>query len=270
MPRPGDTETEFGVPIPGVILPEADWARTAVKRLPPEGPLDWRALFGRSAPVVLELGCGNARYTLMSAIARPETDHVAVDVLPVVIRYATRRGNQRGLSNTRFVVRDAQDFLGRYVPEGSVVEIHLYHPQPCHDPREAHRRLVTPRFLADVHRALAPGGLFVAQTDNPDYWSYMTRVLPVFFEFREQEGPWPDAPEGRSRREILARSRGLAIFRGEGRRLDGLSRNEALALARELPAPTFESQGPWRELDAMEGESERGPRVRPRSPGGRR
>ncbi|MGE3819401.1 MAG: tRNA (guanine-N7)-methyltransferase, partial [Isosphaeraceae bacterium] len=95
MPQPGDVESEFGVPIPGVILPEADWARTAVKRLPPEGPLDWPSLFGRNAPVVLELGCGNARYTLMSALARPELDHVAVDVLPVVIRYATRRGNQR-------------------------------------------------------------------------------------------------------------------------------------------------------------------------------
>src|SRR5690348_14974499 len=92
-PEPGSVELELGtdVPIPGAILPEADWARTAIKRLPPPGPLDWSAVFGREAPVVLELGCGNGRYTLLSALARPERNHFALDILPVVIRYATRR-----------------------------------------------------------------------------------------------------------------------------------------------------------------------------------
>ncbi|MFO0951758.1 MAG: methyltransferase domain-containing protein [Isosphaeraceae bacterium] len=258
MPQPGEVETEFGVPIPGRILPETDWARTAVKRLPPSGPLDWRELFGREAPVLLELGCGNARYTLMSALARPEVNHVAVDVLPVVIRYATRRANQRGLHNARLIVKDAQTFVRSYVPAASLAEVHLYHPQPYHDPRQAHLRLVTPAFLADVHRALAPGGLFVIQTDNPDYWAYMTQMLPVFFEFREQDGPWPDAPEGRSRREILARSRGLKIFRGFGTRRDELSIESALEVAASLPAPTFRSRGPWCELDAAELRAEAG------------
>lgn len=266
MPQPGESESEFGVPIPGVILPEDQWARTAVKRLPPPGPLDLAGLFGREVPVVVELGCGNARYTLKSALERPEVDHLAVDVLPVVIRYATRRANQRGLWNTRFIVKDAQTFVAAYLAEGSVAEVHLYHPQPYHDPRQAHLRLITPRFLADVHRVLGPGGLFVVQTDNPDYWEYITRVLPVFFEFREQEGLWPDAPEGRSRREILARSRGLRIFRGEGRRRDDVTRDAARALAETLPAPTFRSRGPWCDLDALEAGERPGPGPR----GGRR
>lgn len=247
-----DTETEFGVPIPGRILPEAEWAKTGVKRLPLSGTLDWAAIFGRVAPVVLELGCGNGRYTLLSALARPEVDHFATDILPVVIRYATRRANQRGLHNVRFAVRDGESFMGAYVAAGSVSEVHLYHPQPYHDPKQAHLRLVTPRFLADVHRSLAPGGLFVVQTDNPDYWDYMTRVLPVFFDFHEQAADWPDAPEGRSRREVLARSRGLKIFRGFGHALTGLGRAEAIALAQVLPPPTFRSRGPWCDLDAIE------------------
>src|SRR5918998_2281091 len=258
MPEPGAVESEFGVPIPGRILPEDQWARTAIKRLPPPGPLDWSAIFGRAAPVMLELGCGNGRFTLLSALARPELDHVAIDVLPVVIRYATRRANQRGLHNVRFAVKDAETFLSSYVAPGSVAEVHLYHPQPYHDPRQAHLRLVTPRFLADVHRGLAPGGLFVVQTDNPDYWSYMARVVPVFFTFEEHPGPWPDAPEGRSRREVLARSRGLRIFRGLGTRRDDLGRDEALALAEGLPAPTFRSRGPWCDLDAWEARESRG------------
>jgi tRNA (guanine-N7-)-methyltransferase len=248
-------ETEFGVPIPGEILPEASWARTALKRLPEAGPLDWAALFGRSAPVVVELGCGNGRYTIHSAVLRPDHDHFASDLLPVVIRYATRRANQRGLWNTRFAVKDAQTVANRYLPAGSVAEIHLYHPQPYHDPRQRHRRLVKPRFLADVHRALSPGGLFVIQTDNPDYWAYMTRVISVFFHFDRVETPWPDAPEGRSRREILARSRGLTIYRGVGTRRDDLDESQALALAEELPQPAFRTRGPWDALDRVEREA---------------
>jgi tRNA (guanine-N7-)-methyltransferase len=217
MAEAGEIEYEFGVPIPGRILPESQWARTAIKRLPPAGPLDFEAVFGRRAPIVIELGCGNGRYTLQSALARPDYDHVAVDMLPVVIRYATRRANQRGLANTRFVVKDAQTFMAQYVAESSAAEVHLYHPQPYHDSREMHLRLVTRRFLAEVRRALAPSGLFVVQTDNPGYWSRIATLASEILDFREHPDPWPDAPEGRSRREILARRKGLRIFRGEGR-----------------------------------------------------
>jgi tRNA (guanine-N7-)-methyltransferase len=248
----GSIEYELGVPIPGRILPPTEWARTAVKRLPETGPLDWATIFSRSAQIVLDLGCGNGRYTLLSASSRPDRDHFAIDVLPVVIRYATRRANQRGLHNARFAVKDAETFLERYAPSSSVAEVHLYHPQPYHDHRQSHRRVLTPRFLADVHRVLAPEGLFFVQTDHPDYWAYLTRVLPEFFDWHERTEPWPDAPEGRTRREILARSRGLTIFRGEARRRDELSTDAAEALARRLPLPTFRSRGPWSELDRLE------------------
>ncbi len=103
------------------------------------------------------------------------------------------------------------------------------------------------------------------QTDNPDYWQYLQRILPVFFDVHEHPDPWPDAPEGRSRREILARSRGLRIFRAEAHRRDDIPPDEALALAETLPPPTFRSRGPWCDLDAQEAESER-----PRPTRGRR
>jgi tRNA (guanine-N7-)-methyltransferase len=248
----GSIEHELGVPIPGRILSQAQWARTAIKRLPESGPLDWAAIFGRLAPIVIDLGCGNGRFTLHSALARPDHDHLGIDVLPVVIRYATRRANQRGLHNVRFAVKDAETFLEHYTPAFSVTEVHLYHPQPYHDHRQSHRRLLTPHFLADLHRVLVPGGRCFVQTDNPEYWSYITDVLPRFFEWQERDEPWPDSPEGRTRREILARSRGLRIFRGEGRRRDDLMTDEAVALANRLPQPRFRSRGPWTELDRLE------------------
>jgi tRNA (guanine-N7-)-methyltransferase len=245
-------EYEHGVPIPGRILPESEWVKTAIKRLPERGPLDWAAIFGRTAPVVLDLGCGNGRFTLASAVARPGHDHFSIDVLPLVIRYATRRANQRGLSNVRFAVKDAQTFLKSYVADGTIAEIHLYHPQPFHDPRKAHLRVLTPSVLARVHGALASGGLFVVQTDNPDYWKYLLEVSPSFFDFREQIGPWPDAPVGRTRREILAHERGLPIYRGFGTRRDDLTAEAASVLASSLPLPVFRTRGPWCDLDRQE------------------
>lgn len=248
-------EREFGVPIPGEILEPARWVQTALKKLPPPGPLDWSQLFGRQAPVVIDLGCGNGRFLLGSALLRPDCDHLGIDILPVVIRYATRRGNQRGLGNLRFAVIDAQRLLEQYVSARSVAEIHCYHPQPFYDPEKAERRLLTPAFLARVHRCLVAGGHFFVQTDSPGYWNYMRQTLPHFFEFEERAGPWPGAPKGRTRREILALKRRLPIFRGSGMARTGLGEEDLRVLAETLPLPRFAAEANLRNLDRLERES---------------
>jgi tRNA (guanine-N7-)-methyltransferase len=252
MTSPRRIEREFGVPVPGEILPRERWTGTALKHLPSEGPLDWAALFGRAAPIVLDLGCGNGRSTLASAVWRPTHDHLGLDILPLVIRYATRRANQRGLSNVRFAVAESREFLERLVAPRSVAEIHLYHPQPYYDPAQVDRRLVTPRFLALVHRSLAVGGQFFIQTDNPGYWRYMKQVLPHFFEFVERATTWPDAPKGRTRREIIALRRGLPVFRGQGTARADLDAAAAERLAAELPPPVFDADRRLMELDREE------------------
>ncbi len=245
-------EREFGVPFAGEILDPSQWTQTALKKLPAEGPLDLPALFGRNAPLVVDIGCGNGRFLLGSAVWRPNLDHLGVDVLPVVIRYATRRANQRGLTNIRFAVVDGLRLLQRYLPPGCAAEIHCYHPQPYYDPADVHKRLITPAFLALVHRTLVPGGQLFLQTDNPGYWKYIRQVVPVFFDFHERIGRWPDAPKGRTRREIIALRRGLPAFRGHGTAKLGLSEAEALRLAEALPPPVFDADRHLRELDEYE------------------
>src|SRR5207247_11122168 len=132
-------EREFGVPVAGEILDPSAWTQTALKKLP-DGLLDLEELFGREASLVLDLGCGNGRFLIGSAVWRRDHDHLGIDVLPVVIRYATRRGNQRGLRNIRFAVCGGRELLERHVQPGSVAEIHCYHPQPYYDPTQVYRR----------------------------------------------------------------------------------------------------------------------------------
>jgi tRNA (guanine-N7-)-methyltransferase len=267
MPEPGEVEFEFGVPFAGVIAPPAQWTRTALKELPETGPVDWPAIFGRSAPIVLDVGCGNGRFVIASAVARPEVDHLGLDVLPLVVRYGTRRANQRGLANVRFAVGGGHEFLDRLAPPRSVAEIHLYHPQPQEQAHGQVRRLVSPEFLALVLRTLEPGGRFIVQTDNRAYWNYLVKLAPHFFDFRGHEGPWPDAPAGRTRREIIARRQRLPIFRGLGTPRGEVASPEKLAeLCRELPPPAFDAgDGKPARAASKSGAGRRGDSRRPHS-----
>jgi len=246
-----EVEQEFGVPFAGAIRPREEWTHTALKTYP-EGRIHWPTLFGREAPIVLDIGCGNGRFLLASAVVRPDHDHLGLDTLPVVIRYARRRGNQRGLTNLKYAVGGGRELLAEHVQASSVAEIHCYHPQPYYDSSQVYRRLITPTFLALVHRTLVPAGLFVVQTDNPGYWRYIRQVVPVFFDFDEQDGPWADAPSGRTRREIIARRQRLKIFRGSGTSKPGLSESEAVKLAEALPPPVFDADRRLRRVDEME------------------
>lgn len=253
MTHPRAIEREFGVPIAGEILEPARWTKTALKKLPPPGPIDWQSIFGRHAPLIVDIGCGNGRYLIGSAWSRADHDHVGIDILPLVLRYATRRANQRGLCNIRFAAIDGQRFVSQYLAPASVREFHIYHPQPFHDPRQTERRLLTPTFLAQVHRALEPGDRLFLQTDNAPYWRYLQQVVPAFFNWQEQPQPWPDSPKGRTRREILALRRGLPIYRGWGARKE-LSEAQVTAVAVTLPLPTFDAGPRLRDLDEMERE----------------
>ena len=91
----------------------------------------------------------------------------------MVLRYATRRGNQRGLGNLRFAAIDAQRFPGSLsCRRPACAKSTAIIPQPYHLAHEADKRLLTPAFLAGVHGVLEPGGLFFVQTDNLPYWNY--------------------------------------------------------------------------------------------------
>jgi tRNA (guanine-N7-)-methyltransferase len=228
-------ESEFGVPVPGRVLPGDRWTKTGYRD--PGKPFDWDAVFGRSAPRVVDLGCGNGRYLIGSALARPDRDHLGVDLVQVAIDHAAHRANQRGLRNVRFVTGDANVWLFERLLPGGVDEIHVYHPQPYYEVEKISERLLTPEFLERTWSLLRREGLLVLQTDNKAYWTYLRKAVLKHFEPELVPGPWADAPRGRTRREIIARRQGLAVWRMVARR-----RKTPQAI--EIPRPEFDANRP--------------------------
>ncbi|MCE9584056.1 MAG: methyltransferase domain-containing protein [Planctomycetes bacterium] len=230
-----DNDGEFGVPFPGRTVPREQWTKTGFRD--PGTPFDWKGIFGREAPRVVDLGCGNGRYLIGSAVARPDRDHVGIDVVQVAIDYGAQRANRRALRNVRFVVGDAVTWMyERFAPD-ALDEVHIYHPQPYYEPGEAGKRLLTPEFLERTWTVLRPGGLLVLQTDNKSYWKYLLAAVQKFFEPELIRGPWPDAPLGRTRREIQAHHKGLAVWR-----MQAVRREVPLAVA--IPPPDFDANRP--------------------------
>jgi tRNA (guanine-N7-)-methyltransferase len=169
-----------------------------------------------------------------SALARPGTDHLGIDLVPQAVKFASLRAGQRGLRNLKVAWGDASEFVLERCEPGSIDEAHLYHPQPYYEASKAGRRQLTPAILLAIHRALRPGGTFVFQTDNPAWGGGAGAG-----------GGGAGGGGGRGGARAVARSQGLEVVRAEGRRLD-LADVEAAARAAALPEPTFDANRPRR------------------------
>src|SRR5688572_27820486 len=109
--RGHDRESTSGVPFPGRPLPREQWTRTRVGLGARGLAFDWAAAFGRVAPRVLDVGCGNGRFVVASALARRDVDHLGIDLVPPAIRLGSLRAGQRGLTNCKLAWGDASEFL---------------------------------------------------------------------------------------------------------------------------------------------------------------
>ena len=135
------------------------------------------AVFGRAAPLVLEIGSGMGETTAQIARERPDTDFIAVEVHSPGIGSLLKLIDRDQLKNVRVIRHDALEVLEKMIPDGLLAGIHLFFPDPWPKKRHHKRRLVQPAFAALAARKLAPGGYLHAATDWEDYAAQIGEVL---------------------------------------------------------------------------------------------
>ena len=134
-------------------------------------------VFGRKAPLVLEIGSGMGETTVEIAKTRPDADFIAVEVHGPGVGSLLNRISAGALENIRVVRHDAVEVLEKMIADGSLAAIHLFFPDPWPKKRHHKRRLMQPEFAALAARKLAPGGTLHAATDWPEYAEHMQEVL---------------------------------------------------------------------------------------------
>ncbi len=142
-----------------------------------QGLLDRVAVFGRDAPLVVEIGSGMGETTLEMAAVDPATDFVAIEVHGPGVGSLLRGIDAAGLTNVRVIRHDALDVLEQMIADASLAGIHLFFPDPWPKKRHHKRRLIQPAFAALAAHRLVPGGILHAATDWPDYAEQMLKVL---------------------------------------------------------------------------------------------
>lgn len=176
-----------------------------------ESPLDLPAVFGRTAPVTLEIGFGNGESLAALSTAHPERDFLGVEVHRPGVGHLMLLAEAADLRNVRIICRDAVEVLERRIADASLDEVLLYFPDPWPKKRHHKRRIVQPPFVELVARRLRPGGVFRLATDWQNYAEHMLAVVSACGRLANEshDGDYVARPE----------SRPLTRFEKRGQRL---------------------------------------------------
>lgn len=137
----------------------------------------WEAVFGREAPLIIEIGSGVGEATAALAAARPAYDVLALEVWRPGVAETLGRLARAEVSNVRLCSVDAVWSMAHLVPEGRLAELWTFFPDPWHKTRHHKRRLINPEFVAVAASRLQPGGTWRLATDWGDYAEQMVSVL---------------------------------------------------------------------------------------------
>ena len=154
--------------------------------------LDALELFGRIAPLVVEVGSGMGEATAAMAVADPSRDVIAVDVHLQGLGRLLRRIEELGITNVRVAEGDGVVLLRDMLPAGTVDEVRVFYPDPWPKARHAKRRLVQRPFLDLVAGRLRPGGRLHVATDWAPYAEQVRELLRSHPSYDVvHEGPRP-------------------------------------------------------------------------------
>ncbi|WP_018604434.1 tRNA (guanosine(46)-N7)-methyltransferase TrmB [Uliginosibacterium gangwonense] len=158
-------------------------------------PIDYADVFGRKAPVVLEIGCGMGDTTAKIAATRPDTDFIGIEVHGPGVGNLCKLIDEQKLTNLRVMQHDATEVVRDMIAPDSLAGVHVYFPDPWPKKRHHKRRILQPAFVAELAKRLAPGGYLHCATDWEEYAQFMLETLsaePLLQNTAADYAPKPD------------------------------------------------------------------------------
>ncbi|MDZ4658749.1 MAG: tRNA (guanosine(46)-N7)-methyltransferase TrmB [Bythopirellula sp.] len=144
-----------------------------------ELPLPWNPskLFGREAPLEVEVGSGKGLFLQSAASAFPEHNFLGIEVAHKYARFTAARLAKRGLDNAMAVQGDGLRLFRDMIPDNSLAAVHVYFPDPWWKKRHHKRRVLNEAFVADVYRTLNPEGRLHFWTDVKEYFDATLELI---------------------------------------------------------------------------------------------
>jgi tRNA (guanine-N7-)-methyltransferase len=170
-------------------------------------PLDLIRIFGRKAPLHVDLGCGDGLFLCEMARRLPDKNFLGIERLSSRIRSSDRKA--ASLDNVRLLQMESSYAVRYLLPPGSVERFYLFFPDPWPKRRHHRRRIITSDFLNSVHSALEENGVIYIATDDLDYFGKIKGIAESNPDFGMGDA---DADLPPSRFGLFFRQRGAPIY----------------------------------------------------------
>lgn len=154
-----------------------------------DGTFDPVAVFGRIAPLTVEIGFGMGYSLVAMAQAAPDRDFIGIEIHPNGIAQICYEAGVAGLPNLRVVDGDALLVLEHYFQDASIDTVQLYFADPWPKKKHHKRRFVQTHIMQLIRRKLRDGGVFHAATDWQPYADWMLEILEVAPGYENMAGP---------------------------------------------------------------------------------
>lgn len=158
-------------------------------------PLPIARLFGRDAPLTVDVGCGKGRFLLARAKDYPDVNFLGVDRMLRRIRKVDNKATRLSLHNVRLLRMEAYYTVSYLLPADAVSTYFILFPDPWPKKRHHDHRLFNPRFIDALHRTLCAGGLLHFATDHLPYFEEVVEQLRRDARFTEVPAWEPQAHE---------------------------------------------------------------------------
>ena len=193
-----------------------DEARAAASRVmaPCAGPyftVDPRALFGRDAPLELEIGAGRGDFIIDRAAMMPASNFLAIELAASVAQLMAVRAGRRGIDNLRVIRMDARPLVNLMLAPRSISACHIYFPDPWPKERHVKHRLFTPALVRGLTRVLRPDAPLYVATDVRDYAAAIFPMIEAA-GFARSDTPVPGATATGFARKFIAK--GVPVYSG--------------------------------------------------------